>query len=104
MVKTYNWYCGDKHTSTIWVDFGNKRVEVKHFSDNPFECAFRGDTNISFDSFEFMISRRCFPKHRVDAAEQMAKIGVSEYDPYKIIEKTQGVMAGDPYRIVPVEA
>lgn len=103
-IKTYYWYCADKHASTITVNFSARKVSVKHHSDIPFECAFHGDEKVSFNSWEYMLSQRCIPQGRPDIKERLGEIGLTEYDPYKIIEKTHGVMCGSPYKLVLVEA
>ena len=103
MVKTYYWYFGTQHTSTIKVDFSTKKVEVEHHSDIKPICAFSGKTKVNFPAWEDMIAGRCIPSTQVGAMEKLAKIGITEYDPYMIIEKTHGQMAGDCFEIVPVE-
>lgn len=103
MVKTYYWYFGTQHTSTIKVDFSAKKVEVEHYSDVKPICAFSGKNNITFNGWEDMIVGRCIPRSQAGCAEKIATIGITEYDPYKIIDKTHGKMAGDCFKIVPVE-
>jgi hypothetical protein len=102
-IKTYNWYFGTQHTSTITVNFTTKKVSVVHHSDVKPICAFSGKTNITFNSWEDMIAGRCIPSTQVGAMEKLAKIGITEYDPYKIIEKTHGALVHDAFEIVPVE-
>ncbi len=101
MIKTYDWYFGTKHTSTIKVDFKTKKVEVEHFTDKKPICAFHGKTDVTFTMWETMIEGRVIPKTQVDAEAKMAAIGITEYDPYKIIEKTHGQMVHDAFKIVP---
>lgn len=102
-IKTYNWYFGAQHTSTITVNFTTKKVSVVHHTDVKPICAFSGKTNITFNSWEDMIAGRCIPSTQVGAMEKLAKIGITEYDPYKIIEKTHGVLVHDAFEIVPAE-
>lgn len=102
-IKTYNWYFGTQHTSTITVNFTTKKVSVVHHTDVKPICAFSGKTKVNFPAWEDMIAGRCIPKSQAGSTEKLATIGITEYDPYMIIEKTHGKMAGDCFKIVPVE-
>ena len=89
--------------SSFKVSLSNSsiKVEVEHFTDKKPICAFHGKTDVTFTMWETMIERRVIPKTQVDAEAKMAAIGITEYDPYKIIEKTHGQMVHDAFEIIP---
>ena len=95
MALTIEYYCKDMLTSTIRVDFGRHKINAVNHTDNLLHTAFGRQAQPSWDSFERFLQSRCFPKERKDCKYLLSQLGLMEYDPLAICEKTNGRMDGD---------
>lgn len=99
----FDWYCGDEKTAEFTVDRAKKKVKVTNFKDDPHYLPFAPNVELDWDRWEWLIRRRCISPNNGWVKEHLAIIGLTKWDPYEIIRKTEGRMAGDNYRLVLVE-
>jgi len=57
--------------------------------------AFGAIENPSWIDFENFLKERCFPATRGNAKELLKQLGITDYDPMQIVEKTRGRTAED---------
>jgi len=94
------WYMyKDKACTLIDVDEVKKIVRIKNYVDNVMFTAFGNNTAPSIDDYNYFLESRCFPKTRDKMKLELERLDVPFYDPYMIIEKTQGRMAEDDFWI-----
>lgn len=84
-----------KTTTIIHADFQKKKVWMENLSDDYHETAFHKNEHPTWEDFEQLLERRCFPRTRDKMAIHLEALGLTEYDPLEIIRKTGGVMHGD---------
>ena len=51
----------------------------------------------TIESIHSWFEERCFPRTRVDCDFLLESLGLSEYIPYNIVRKTNGVLIDDKY-------
>lgn len=83
--------------TVIDVDEINKRVFIKNFTDNVLFTAFGKEKNPDFSSYEEFLKSRCFPESRDKLKLALRELDLPFYDPFMIIEKTEGRMAEDDF-------
>ncbi|MCC8098658.1 MAG: hypothetical protein LIO78_01140 [Clostridiales bacterium] len=79
----------------IYADFTTKELSIENYTDNFVKKAFGNKQNPTWEDFQQFLEDRCVPSHRAGIREYLETIGVFEYDPLAIIEKTSGRMAED---------
>ena len=62
---------------------------------DPVKTAFGNNPHPTWDDFQAFLEERCIPRQRAGLREYLEAIGVAEYDPLQIIQKTKGRMAED---------
>ena len=94
---TIRMYFMRKHRpcTVIDVDFLSKKVYADNYTENIWYKAFGNIQEPSWEDFEYFLRDRCFPEARLDAKERLEKLGLTDYDPLAIIEKTKGRIAED---------
>ena len=93
MRMTYMYH--QKPCTVIDVDFLNERIYIQNKTDDLIHRAFGMIENPSWEDFEYFLEDRCFPKSRGNCKQILKSLGLSDYDPLQIVEKTQGRMADD---------
>lgn len=94
------WYMyKDKCCTIIDVDEARQKVEIKNFVENIFFTAFGANTKPTYEEYQEFLKSRCFPETRDKIKIQLDALGIPFYDPFLIIEKTQGRMAEDDFWI-----
>lgn len=89
-------YCYQHAPCTIIdVDFLSEKVSIQNRTDDMLRRAFGVNENPTWEDFELFLQERCFPKSRGLIKEQLRDLGLSDYDPLQIIEKTGGRTAED---------
>ena len=88
-------YDNDVLCTKICADFTDETLVAENFTDNIVKTAFGKNIFPDWDDFNDFLRERCVPESRSGIREYLEAIGVEEYDPLKIIEKTQGRMAED---------
>lgn len=94
------WYMyKNKPCTLIDVDEAKKIVRIKNYVDNVQFTAFGSNTEPSIADYEDFLESRCLPKSRDKIKLELKELDIPFYDPYLIIKKTQGRMAGDDFWI-----
>lgn len=69
-------------------------VAVNHVN-SPVNTAFGINKTPTWSDLEAFLEERCIPRTRSGISYYLEALGLYEYDPFKIVEKTQGKMAED---------
>jgi len=94
-VRLFRFYDGDKLCTKIHADFTDKTLTVENKTNNPVKTAFGNNALPTWADFRAFLEERCVPRQRACLREYLEAVGVSEYDPIAIIQKTAGRMAED---------
>ena len=94
------WYmCGDDVCTIIDVDEQDRRVKIKNYTGDYMFRAFGRQESPSFEDYEAFLESRCFPRGRDKMKLVLEELKLPFYDPFMIIEKTEGRMAEDDFWI-----
>ncbi len=85
--------------TVIDADELKRSVKIKNYTDNLMFRAFGKNTEPTFEEYEEFLESRCFPKTRDKIKLVLEDMDLPFYDPYLIIEKTEGRMAEDSFWI-----
>ena len=94
-IRTFRFYDGQRLCTIIRADFTAKTVSAKNHVVDPVKTAFGNNPRPSWADFQASLEERCVPRQRAGLREYLEAIGVAEYDPLQIIQKTKGRMAED---------
>lgn len=94
-VRSFRLYDGNQLCSTIYADFTEQTVMVENQAVPPIKTAFGNNPVPSWEDFQRFLKERCIPRQRAGLREYLEVLGLEEYDPLAIIEKTSGRMAED---------
>ena len=94
-VRTFRFYDGQRLCTTIRADFTARTVSVENHVAAPVKTAFGNNPHPTWADFQAFLEERCIPRQRAGLREYLEAIGVEEYDPLQIIQKTKGRMAED---------
>ena len=94
------WYMYDQSVCTI-IDVNEikREVRVKNYTDNVMFRAFGVVEEPDFDMYMEFLESRCFPEGRDKMKLVLRDLDLPFYDPFMIIEKTEGRMAEDDFWI-----
>ena len=94
------WYMYDEKVCTIIdVNIIQRKVEIHNYVDNPMFRAFGVVENPDYERYEEFLESRCFPRTRDKMKLVLKDLDLPFYDPFMIIEKTEGRMAEDDFWI-----
>lgn len=94
------WYMyKDRPCTLIDVDEGRKKVRIKNYADNVQFTAFGCNVDPDIADYEAFLESRCFPRSRDKMKLMLRELDIPFYDPYLIIQKTQGRIAEDDFWI-----
>lgn len=94
------WYMEkDRVCTIIDVDERLRRVKIYNYTHDYILRAFGREEHPTFKEYEAFLESRCFPKSRDKMKIILKDLGLPFYDPFLIIEKTQGKMAEDDFWI-----
>lgn len=79
----------------IDVDFLREKVYVQNRTDDLLHRAFGMIENPTWVDFQEFLKSRCFPPTRGNIKLELQALGLTDYDPLQIIEKTHGRTAED---------
>lgn len=79
----------------IDIDFLNQKIEIENRTDNIVRRAFGVCEHPTWDDFEYFLKDRCFPETRDGTKQILKDLGLTDYDPLQIVEKTKGRTAED---------
>lgn len=83
----------------IDVDELNKKVKIVNYTDRVMFRAFGNVENPDYNLYTEFLKSRCFPESRDKLKLVLKDLGLPFYDPFMIIEKTEGRMAEDNFWI-----
>ncbi|MBO5541977.1 MAG: hypothetical protein J5936_00910, partial [Acholeplasmatales bacterium] len=72
---------------------------IKNYTNNLLYRAFGVNENPTYKDFEEFLKSRCFPETRDKLKLVLNNLNIPFYDPFLIIEKTEGRMAEDDFWI-----
>jgi len=79
----------------IDVNFLDQNIRILNKTNDMLRRAFGAIENPSWIDFENFLKERCFPATRGNAKELLKQLGITDYDPMQIVEKTRGRTAED---------
>lgn len=94
-VRILRLYDRDTLCSTIYADFTERAVTVEDQPVPLIKTAFGNNSFPSWEDFQAFLEDRCIPRRRAGLREYLETLGLEEYDPLSIIQRTQGRMAED---------
>ncbi len=83
----------------IDVDVRQRQIKIKNFVTDPVFRAFGNNEHPSYSDYENFLESRCFPRTRDKMKIVLDQLNLPFYDPFLIIEKTEGRMAEDNFWI-----
>ncbi|MCI6689551.1 MAG: MATE family efflux transporter [Candidatus Choladocola sp.] len=94
------WYMyKNKVCTLIDVDEVKQIVQIKNYADNIMFRAFGSNQKPDIEDYREFLESRCFPRTRDKMKLVLRDLGIPFYDPYLIIQKTEGRMAEDDFWI-----
>ena len=94
------WYMyKDEVCTLIDVDEAKRLVRIRNYTENRQFRAFGANENPDFSDYEDFLKSRCFAESRDKMKLILRDLNLPFYDPFMIIEKTQGRMAEDDFWI-----
>lgn len=94
-LRALRFYDRDALCSTIYADYTGQTVVVENQAISPIKTAFGNNPLPTWEDFQSFLAERCIPRQRAGLREYLEALGLDEYDPLAIIEKTGGRMAED---------
>ena len=94
-LKEYRYYDGDTLCTVILADLTAEQICIENKVDEILDTAFGVNETPSWEDFLAFLADRCIPKTRKGLDYYLDAVGVPEYDPVLLVEKTQGRMAED---------
>ena len=89
-------YMFRQHPCTVIdVDFLEQKISIQNKTADPVHRAFGVIEDPTWNDFEGFLKDRCFPETRGNRKDLLCQLGLTDYDPLQIVEKTQGRMADD---------
>jgi len=94
------WYMHGQTVCTI-IDVNEMKQEVHilNYTDNLMFRAFGVEENPDYKMYQEFLESRCFPRNRDKMKLILKDLDLPFYDPFMIIEKTEGRMAEDDFWI-----
>lgn len=89
------YYDGKVLCSIIYADFTDQTLLAVNHTENLTKTAFGRNEAPTWEDFLAFLEERCIPRARAGLREYLEVLGLDEYDPMSIIEKTAGRMAED---------
>lgn len=94
------WYMERNHIRTVIdVDERLRKIKICNYTHDLIKRAFGRDEHPSYEDYEAFLESRCFPRSRDKMKLILKDLNLPFYDPYMIIEKTEGRMAEDDFWI-----
>ncbi len=94
------WYMHNQTVCTIIdVNEMKKEISIVNYTDNVMFRAFGREERPDYYMYEEFLRSRCFPESRDKMKLVLKDLDLPFYDPFMIIEKTEGRMAEDDFWI-----
>lgn len=87
--------CEEMCCTQILVDFKHEKIRIRNTTDKIILRAFGINRNPTWEDFIEFLEDRCFPRTRDHLKLILQDLELDFYDPFYIIEKTQGRMGED---------
>ncbi len=85
----------NKPCTAIDVNFLLNRIRIQNYTKDILHRAFGVKEEPTWEDFGVFLQDRCFPKTRGNAEKLLNGLGLQDYDPLQIVEKTHGRTAED---------
>lgn len=85
----------NKPCTAIDINFLENKIKIQNYTKDVLHRAFGIKENPTWEDFHIFLQDRCFPKTRGNAKAILSGLGLQDYDPLQIVEKTSGRMAED---------
>ncbi len=95
LLRRIRFYDGDGLCTTIYADFTDETLIAENCVNDPVKTAFGNQPLPSWAEFQAFLRERCIPEERDGLREYLETLGLEEYDPLRLIQKTGGRMAED---------
>ena len=82
-------FCKNKHR------FLQNKIKIQNYTKDILHRAFGIKEDPTWEDFYVFLQDRCFPKTRGNVKTVLAGLGLQDYDPLQIVEKTNGRTAED---------
>ena len=89
------YYNDDTLCTLIYADKTALDLCAENYTDNLVKTAFGKNSLPTWADLEAFLEERCIPRQRAGLREYLEALGLDEYDPLAIIQKTKGRMAED---------
>lgn len=99
LLRRIRFYDGDGLCTTIYADFTDETFVVENHIEDPVKTAFGNNPLPNWADLQAFLQDRCIPRERAGLREYLEALGIDEYDPLKIIQRTGGRMAEDHQRL-----
>lgn len=86
---------GRRPCTLIDVDFLHEKIYIQNRTDDLLHRAFGVLEEPTWADFEVFLQSRCFPPTRGGLKAELKALGLTDYDPLQILEKTHGRTAED---------
>ena len=94
------WYMHDQTVCTIIdVNEMQREIRIMNYVDNLMFRAFGAEDHPDYNRYLEFLESRCFPESRDKMKLVLKDLDLPFYDPFMIIEKTEGRMAEDDFWI-----
>lgn len=93
------YYSGKNLCTEICADYTDKVISHKDHTESFLLKAFGNNNNPDWNDYLDFLQERCIPKNRAGLPYYLDAVGAAEYEPLKIIARTQGKMAEDNFRL-----
>ena len=93
-------YClGNMICTVIDVDDVGRRISIRNYTDNLLYRAFGRNEKPTYADYEEFLESRCFPRSRDKMKLMLKEYDLPFYDPFLIVEKTEGRLEEDDFHI-----
>jgi len=89
------YYNDDALCTLIYADKTAQDLCAENYTDNLVKTAFGKNSIPTWADLEAFLEERCIPRQRAGLREYLEALGLDEYEPLAIIQKTKGRMAED---------
>ena len=90
--EDFSVFCEDEKTADVIIC--ENQVHIRRYTTNPAKQIFSCDSISLFELGE-ILKWRCWDEHRENIEKYLFKLGLTEFNSYKICRKTHGVMFQD---------
>ena len=89
------YYNDDTLCTLIYADKTALDLCAENYTDNLVKTAFGKNSLPTWADLEAFLEERCIPRQRAGLRDYLEALGLEEYDPLAMIQKTKGRMAED---------